>query len=133
MENEHGSPPTGRRPCPPGRPGPRGSSGSIQSIGSSGSILSIGSSGSILSIGSAGSILSIGSAGSVLSIGSVWSLGSVLSVASVASLGSGLSALSRWSVLAWRASGPPAVGRRGMSAPPRAGSLRAYRRRALRG
>ena len=84
------------------------SGGSSRSAGSSGSILSIGSSGSILSIGSTGSILSIGSAGSILSIGSAGSLACLLSVGSIASIGSVLCGFSRWSMLAWRGTGPVA-------------------------
>jgi hypothetical protein len=54
--------------------------------------------------------LSIGSAGSILSIGSAGSLACVLSVGSIASIGSVLSGFSRWSMLAWRGSGPDAAG-----------------------
>ena len=80
----------------------------LRPAGSAGSLLSIGSTGSILSIGSAGSILSIGSAGSILSIGSAGSLACLLSVGSIASVGSVLSGFSRWSMLAWRGTGPVA-------------------------
>lgn len=68
-----------------------------------GSRWSLWSEDSLLSIGSKGSVLSVGSVGSVLSIASVGSAGSVLSVGSFLCVGGVLAAVSRWSVMSYRA------------------------------